>query len=430
MGLFQLVASLVVLAAILACVNDRFIRLPASIGVMALAMLFSLALVGVGALEPAVRHEATRAAGQIHFNEALLQWMLGFLLFAGALSVDVEEFIHQSWAIALLATAGTVISMFLVGGATYGALRLTGLKLPLIDCLTFGALISPTDPIAVIAICKSIGAPRGILTKIAGESLFNDGIAVVLFVTMLAIAGGATPTAGAVAKLLGLQVLGGIILGVAAGFIGYWAIHITEHLQVQLLITLAIVMGPYALADALHLSGPLAVVVAGVFIGNRSDLGRFRLRPEVGRNLDTFWELIEELLNSVLFLLLGLAVLALPFSRRHALAALLSVPVVLAARLISVSAILAPLSRWRRLARYTIPILTWGGLRGGLAVAMALSLPASPRRNAILAMTYGVVVFSILVQGTSMRWLVTRLLGKPEGRAQMYQIAAADKGAG
>ena len=416
MTLVQAIAILVTLTALFSYLNHRYLRLHTSVGVMLIALVLSVGLIVAGDFIFGVRRFVEDLLRQIDFNEALFHWMLCFLLFAGALHVDVGELARQRGAVAILATAGTVASMFLVGGLAWLALRAAGVPLPMGDCLLFGALISPTDPVAVLALMKTVGAPRSIETKIAGESLFNDGVGVVLFLTLLGLSHGDAASGEAAAgpwsvvALLLRQVVGGAGVGFAAGWIAYHLIKRADDDQVEILLTLALAFGGYVLAESLGTSAPIAVVVAGLLIGNQ---GRaFAMTAQTRAHLDLFWRLIDEMLNAVLFLLIGMEVLVAQFTARHAIAAALIIPAVLLARWLSVAGSIGLLTRRRAFRRFTIPILTWGGLRGGLSVAMALSIPPGQGgqgvvgRNTILAVTYGVVIFSILVQGTTIKWLV------------------------
>ena len=346
---------------------------------------------------------------RIDFDQVVLHGMLAFLLFAGSIHVSLEELGREWLPISLLAILGTLVSTCIVGGVTWLVLGWLGLGIPLLNALLFGALISPTDPIAVLGIMKSVGASRQLEVQIAGESLFNDGLGVVVFLTLLELAGpgGAAggPAAplsigvGAVGMLLLKEVGGAIVLGLAAGFMTYHMLKRVDNYQVEVLLTLALAMGLYALADALHLSAPIAVVVAGLFVGNR---GRaFAMTEKTREHVDTFWELVDEILNVVLFLLIGLELLVLRIERGWLLAGVLAIPIVLAARWLSVAGIIGPLGRVRPQSKGAIPILTWGGLRGGISVAMALSLPAGDSRSLVLTLTYFVVVFSILVQSVT-----------------------------
>ncbi len=393
------IAILITAAALFSYLNHRFIRLPTTIGLMLIALGISVTLVLIGMLGwPALRLEAETFLRGIDFHEALMQGMLSFLLFAGALHVNLSDLRNQKWVIALLATLGVLTSTVLVGGLTYWLMDLLGLHLPFIYCLVFGALISPTDPIAVLGILKTVRVPKSLETKITGESLFNDGVGVVIFLVLAGIAAGDQPvTATSVTVMFLTEALGGVAFGLVIGGISYYMLRSINNYSVEVLITLALVTGGYALASALHLSGPIAMVVAGLLIGNH---GRRSAMSEITRqHLDTFWELVDELLNAVLFVLIGLEVLVLSFKASYFQAALVLAPAVLLARFVSVSVPVLLLRRVRKFSRGVIPIMTWGGLRGGISVALALSLPLGPEREVILAVTYLIVVFSITVQG-------------------------------
>ena len=409
MGLFQVIAILLTLTAVFSFINDRYIHLHTTIGVMLIALLMSVALIVLGDFGLGIEPFARRLLSHVEFDEALLQWMLGFLLFAGSLHVDLGELTRQRGLIALLATVGTVLSMLLVGLLTFVALRIVGLPLPLLSCMLFGALISPTDPVAVLAIMKGAGAPKSIQTKLAGESLFNDGIGVVLFLMLLGmITGKGNTGVGSITWLLLREVIGGALIGFIAGAFVHQLLKRVDNYQVEVLLTLALAMGGYALAQALHTSAPIAAVVSGILIGNT---GRsFAMSDKTREHLDLFWELIDEILNAVLFMVLGLVVLTLHFGPRQLIAVLLIIPIVLFARWCSIAGAITVLSRKRPFRNGIIPILTWGGLRGGLSVAMALSIPNNTSRNTIIAITYGVVIFSIAVQGTTIKRVVQRYL--------------------
>ena len=389
MSLFQVIAILLALTALFSYINHRYLRLHPGVGVMVLALVLSLLLVAVGEQGFAVRRFAAGFLQQVNLNEALLQWMLGFLLFAGALAVDLNELSRQRWVIALLATAATIASMVLIALPMELVVRALGFDVPLAGCFAFGALISPTDPVAIISFIKRTPAPRNIETIISAESLLNDGVGVVLFLALVQFGRGAgATTAASISWLFVRQSLGGAAIGLVAGAIVYQLLRRVDDFQVEVLLTLALAMGAYAAAEAAHVSAPIAAVVAGLLIGNP---GRtFHLSEQTRTDLEEFWELVEEVLNTVLFVLIGLNVLL--------------------ARWLSVHVTVSVLPDSRRLRRTLIPVLTWGGLRGGLAVAMALSLPATLHRDPFVAITYGVVLFSILVQGTTMRAVIGRLL--------------------
>ncbi len=402
------IAILITTAALFSYLNQRFIRLPTTIGLMIIALGLSVALVLAGALGwPVLRQEAEVFLRGIDFHETLMEGMLSFLLFAGALHVNLSDLRQQKWIIALLATLGVVISTFLIGGFTYWLVRLLGIELSFIYCLIFGALISPTDPIAVLGILKTTRVPNTLKTKITGESLFNDGVGVVLFLVLTGIAIGGQPvTAGSITLMFITEVLGGIGFGLVIGGITYFMLRGINNYSVEVLLTLALVTGGYALATTLHLSGPIAMAVAGLLIGNH---GRHSAMSETTRqHVDTFWELIDELLNAILFVLIGLEVLILSFEMSYFQAASMLVIAVLLARLISVSVPVLLLRRARQFSPGIVPILTWGGLRGGISVALALSLPLGPEREFILAVTYLIVVFSITVQGLTIGYVIRR----------------------
>jgi CPA1 family monovalent cation:H+ antiporter len=405
----QIIALLVTLTGLFSYVNYKFIKLPATIGVMLIALLLSLALIGAGAFAPWMREDAARLLQGVDFDEALMQGMLCFLLFAGALHINLGELAEQKIAVSVLAVAGVAISTFVFGTTIYFALQWIGLELSYAWCLLFGALISPTDPIAVIGILKDAKVPRTLEIKIAGESLFNDGIGVVAFVVLSEIAlGGQEASFGRIGLLFLQEAVGGAVFGFVVGWIVYRLLKSVDNYRVEVMLTLALVMGGYALASALHTSGPIAIVVAGLLIGNH---GRaFAMSETTRRNLDTFWELLDETLNAFLFVFIGLEVLVLTFTRELLLAGLLAIPAILLARWISIVLPVALMNRWKKLEPGAITIMTWGGLRGGISVALALSLPPSHHRDLVLAMTYIIVIFSILVQGLTIERIVQRLV--------------------
>jgi CPA1 family monovalent cation:H+ antiporter len=430
----ELVAILLVLAAGFSYLNYRLLRLPNTVGLMALTLLASLAAVAVGLVFPAVEQQAAAFVRQIDFHDTVLLGMLGFLLFAGALHINLGDLARQKVTITVLATAGVLVSTLIVGGLTWGMLHLLGVPVRTVYCLLFGALISPTDPIAVLSLLKQLKAPEPLTVTVAGESLFNDGVGVVVFLCLLEMATGDHGfEPGQFALLFLREAIGGVLLGLAAGYLAYRLIKSVDKYQVEILLSLALAAGGYALANALSLSGPIAMVVAGLLIGNQGRL--FAMSPTTVRNLDLFWELIYEILNAVLFVLLGLEVLAVNFTARHLEAGLLAIPIVLLARLVSAGLAVWLLPRRHRAERCAARVLTWGGLRGALSVAMALSLPREvvgaevPERELILVMTYVVVVFSILVQGLTIgplarRWLAAEGQPAPSGRLASSAPAA------
>lgn len=417
MSPFEAVAILLTLASALAYVNHRWLKQPTSIALMSMALALSvllLALDRLGWLH--VRGVVTTLLVHVNLDETLLHGVLGAMLFAGALHIDMHDLKKQMLAVSTLAIVATVLSTFLVGALSYGVLSSLGHGLPFVYCLLFGALISPTDPIAVIGILKKARVPKSMEVQIAGESLFNDGVGVVVFSTVLGlIASGAHVTAGSVLLLFAREAGGGALFGLVTGYLTYRLLRSIDHYQTELLLTLALVVGGYALAEHLHISAPLAAVTAGLVIGNQ---GRSQGMSDVTRDhLDNFWALIDEILNAVLFVLVGLEVIPMTITPRIALACTLLIPAVLLARFLSVGLPLGLLSRMSRPAKGTILILTWGGLRGGISVALALSTPPGPEHELIVPMTYFVVVFSILVQGLTLGRVARRFAPRPSGPA-------------
>jgi len=415
MSTFDMVAVLVTLAAVFGWTNHRFLRLPATIGLLVLSMVFSLALVALGKAGIADFGYLVAALEAVDLDEALLNGMLGALLFAGALHINVDDLRDNKWVISLLASAGVVMSTFLVGWGAWLLFGWSGLEVPFVLCLLFGALISPTDPIAVGAILRKAGVPKSLLVKITGESLFNDGIGVVLFLVVLEVAGlgdghgGVSPPQ--VLNLLGVEVLGGFLFGGILGWVVYRMLKAVDAYQVEILLTLALVTGGYALAQAIDVSGPLAMVVAGILIGNP---GRaLAMSERTVKRLDSFWELTDEFLNSVLFVMIGIEVLILDLAPGFLMAGILAIPLVLLARFASVGLPVQVLKRFRSFSPHSVKILTWSGLRGGISVALALSLPQGEFRDLLVAVTYVVVTFSIVVQGLTVGPLARKLTGEP-----------------
>ena len=408
MKLFNIIAILITISAVFSYINHRTIRLPNTIGVMLIALLGSLVLILLGPLSLGLKESARELLNSIDFDETLLHGMLSFLLFAGALHIDLSDLYQQRRIISLLATVGVVGSTFIIGAAAWRILGFLGIELSFIFCLLFGSLISPTDPIAVLSILKKAEVPKSLEVKISGESLFNDGVAVVVFLVLLKLASGTEPISfWFISKLFAVETVGGMIYGMVIGLISFWMLKSVDNYQVEILITLALVSGGYALADYLHISGPIAVVVAGLLIGNH---GRMLAMSDTTRqHLDTFWELVDEILNAVLFVLIGLEVMVLSFSKAYFVAGVLLIPIVLFSRFISVGIPVTMLRLFRTFSPHVVKILTWGGLRGGISVALALSLPAGTERDAILFMTYSIVVFSIVIQGLTIGKLVKTL---------------------
>ncbi|WP_434772202.1 cation:proton antiporter [Pseudomonas entomophila] len=408
--MLDIVAVFLCITAVLAFFNRRFVGLPSAIGVMGIALSLSLLNMLSDALGFHTLHTLEQSLVEsIDFSELLMQGMLSLLLFAGALHVDVSQLRAYRWQVASLAVIGTTLSTLFIGFGLWQLLSWTNLDLPLSYCLVFGALISPTDPIAVMGILKSAGAPSNVELVISGESLFNDGVAVVLFSLILAmIASGEAPSVSAASQLLLEEAGGGALLGAIVGYITYRMLKSIDSYQEEVLITLAAVLGGYALAAHLHVSGPLAMVVMGLIVGNQ---GRsYAMSPQTEKNLDMFWELIDEILNAVLFVLIGLEVVLINFSNPLIITGLMVIVLTLVSRLLTVGLPIAILGKRFRLPEGAWSVLTWGGLRGGISVALALSLPPGEARDVVVSLTYLVVVFSILIQGMSIGGLVKRVI--------------------
>ena len=409
MNLYNALALLLVTAAAFAYLNNRFLKMPPAIGLMSLALLASLALIGLAKLGVTSVLELAAGVGKIDFSAIVMQVMLGFLLFAGAIHVDARRLGQLRWSVGTLALVGTPLSTMLVGSAMYWLLPLLGLPTSFIYCLLFGALISPTDPVAVLSILTKANVSKDLEIKIVGESLFNDGVGVVLFVVLLEIAqfGPQEVTVTHALAVFLQEAVGGLALGTALGLGSAWLLRSVDNYQVEVLLTLAVVAGGTALASYLHTSGPLAMVMAGLLVGYYSRSGDI-LSDKSQEYIDKFWELVDEILNALLFVLTGLEVLVLDIPGRTFIAGLLAIGVVLVARVVAVAAPLQllKLSKTFQPSYRSVPILTWGGLRGGLAVALALSLPHSAARDMLVGITYVVVVFSIIGQGLTIGPLV------------------------
>ncbi|MDM0044513.1 sodium:proton antiporter [Variovorax dokdonensis] len=410
--MLDLIAICLALTALLAYVNQRVFRLPTTIGVMAIALVLSLVIVGLDAvgLDHGFREREASFIQSIDFSELLMQGMLSLLLFAGALHVDLKALKAHRWQVGALALVGTLATTVLVGGATWLALPWVGIEMPLIHCMLFGALIAPTDPIAVMGIIKSAGAPRELEVVIAGESLFNDGVGIVVFALLAGVlASGSTPSGGDAAMLLLREAGGGIGLGLVIGLVLLVLLRSIDQYQVEVLLTLAAVIGGYALARHLHVSGPLAMVVCGLMVG--SSAREHAMSSTTERYIDMFWELIDEILNAVLFVLIGLEVVLVQFSSSLLVGGAVAIAITLLARGLTVALPVRVLRRWFGLPRGASAVLAWGGLRGGISVALALHLPESQYRETILALTYCVVVFSVLVQGLTIGSVVRAAVG-------------------
>jgi Na+:H+ antiporter len=418
---FALLSVLVALGALFSFFSYRVLRLPTTIGTMLLSLAAASALIAGGDLVPGLQAHANLLVAGIDFNQVVLHGMLAFLLFAGALQLNLTQLARERVSVLSLSVVATAISTVVVGFLFKGALHVAGISVGTTEALLFGALISPTDPIAVLEMLRRVGAPAELESQLAGESLFNDGVGAVIFVALLGASQTGSlhhglPSPTVFAALLLLQAGGGIALGVALGYLTYRLIRMVDSHRVEVMLTLALAMGGYVLADTLHLSAPLEVVAAGLMVSGTAR--RFAMSAKTREHLETFWELVDDIMNVVLFLLLGLQLLILPRSLSLLTAGLIAIPVVLLARFASVTAVIRTLALCRQRVTGNVMILTWGGLRGALAVALALSLPNEPpgERNLLLAATYVVVVFSILVQGLTISPLLRRLqarLGVP-----------------
>lgn len=409
---FDLLALLLVLAAIFGYLNHRFIGLPLTVGLLLLALLSAVVLIAVGAalpelgLKPALR----RLLAGVNLPVALLNGFLSFLLFAGALEVDFAELFARKWTVLTLAVFGTLLSTGLIAAALLGVSAALGIRVPLTWCLVFGALISPTDPVAVLLVLRRVGIPQDLQAIIAGESLFNDGIGVVLFSLLLSFAigaGGAHDPLPIVGEFLRFAVGGGV-LGLVLGYAAFVLLRGIDDYNVELIISLALVTGTYSLAGIIGVSGPVAVVVAGILIGNHGM--RWAMSELTRQHLKTFWLLVDDTLNALLFLLIGLEIAAIDLDERALLATLMLIPIAIIVRWLSVTASALPLSLHLPGRFGSFLVLTWGGLRGGISVALALSLPATAYKDTMLTIAYGIVVFSIIVQGLTLEWVARRAL--------------------
>jgi len=410
MDYFLIITILVFLSAIFGYINVRFLKLPNTIGLMLITIVFTLAVFALSYFDSTLLNAEKYIITQIDFKTVLLDVMLSFLLFAGALHTNFQQLKVQRWPVLAFATFGVLVSTFLVGIAMFYLLKLIGLDVDFIYCLLFGALISPTDPIAVLGILKKAGVPKKLEAKIVGESLFNDGVGVVIFLTIFQIAslGNGNIETLNIAKLFGQEVIGGIILGGILGWITYRLLKSIDDYDIEVIITLAAVMGGTVIAHKFHLSAPLAMVTTGLIVGN--DTVRGTAMSKITENyVDKFWELIDILLNTILFVLIGMEILVLAFDGKYILAGLIAIPIILLCRYTS---LLLPIGFFKKRLDFvpkTNLIMTWGGLRGGISIALALSLTEAMQRDLFLVITYIVVVFSILVQGLTVGKLVKKV---------------------
>jgi monovalent cation:H+ antiporter, CPA1 family len=410
---YSILTFLIVLTAAFSYVNFRFIRLPSTIGVMLVSLLFSLLILGVGKFFPGLLRHPTAIISSIDFERVLMRVMLSFLLFAGAIHINLNDLKKEGTSILAFSTLGVLISTVLVGTLLYFTFPMFNQQISYIYCLVFGALISPTDPIAVMGIIRSTGIPASVEIKIAGESLFNDGVGVVVFTILLEIAlfGNDKLTVRHVARLFIQEAAGGILWGIMLGYLGFLLLRSIDHYQVEVLITIAMVMGGYLFASLLHISGPLAMVAAGIIIGNKGK--SFAMSTITRDYISKFWELIDEILNALLFLLIGLEMIVFTLKWVTFWIGCIAIVVVLIARFLSLLLPMTMLSSRRSFEKSLLPILTWGGLRGGISVALALSLPGGEFRDEVVTITYIIVIFSILVQGLTIGKLARKLTAGP-----------------
>lgn len=410
MNLYQTFTIIIVFAALFSYINYRFIRLPNTIGIMIISLLASLIMIAVNSLYPNLLVNVREVIRSIDFHEVLMDGMLSFMLFAGAIHINAAELKKEQSTILTFSTLGVLISTLIIGTLLFGICNLFNLNIDYIYCLLFGALISPTDPIAVMGILKEANIPKSMEIRIVGESLFNDGIAVVVFISILQVinAGIDNVEPGKILLLFLREAGGGIVLGLVLGYIGFYTLHSIDYYKVEIMITLAIVMGGYYLAGVLHVSGPLAMVVAGIITGNQAR--EFGMSAITRDYVDKFWEIIDEILNAVLFFLIGIEMIIVEFSMQHFWIGLIGIVIVLFARYISVLIPFFFLRKNNVFPKHALSILTWGGLRGGISVALALSLPKSEFSDFFVTITYIIVLFSIIVQGLTIGRFVKKLM--------------------
>ncbi|MEO7523018.1 MAG: sodium:proton antiporter [Ferruginibacter sp.] len=408
-NIYSIFTILIVITAAFSYINFRFIKLPPTIGVMLISMVCSLILLIIGKFEPGWVAAPVAIIDSLDFETLLMRMMLSFLLFAGAIHIDVNKFKKEIIPIATYATVGVVISTAIIGTGMYYVFHWFGVSVPFIYCLLFGSLISPTDPIAVLGILKSAKIPATTEIKISGESLFNDGVGVVVFISLFEVAlmGPEHMSVGQISLLFLREAGGGLLWGFILGYAGFYLLKSIDNYQVEVLITISMVMGGYLLASWLHISGPLAMVVAGIITGSK---GVEEAMSDVTRDyLGKFWSLIDEILNALLFMLIGFEMIVLSFDAKTIWIGIIAIVLVLFARFVSVYVPTMVLSLRRSFERNLLPILTWGGLRGGISVALALSLPRGEYKNMIVPVTYIIVVFSIVVQGLTIGKLAKKL---------------------
>ena len=424
----EVIGILISLTAISSYVNYRYLKFPKSIGLTIITLMMSLLIALGGKCGLDVDDFAKNLLHGIGFTDTFLHGMLGFLLFAGSLHLNAMELAKHKTIVALLATVSVVLSTFIVGFSTYGLTLFLEIPIPLEYCLVFGALISPTDPIAVLGVLKTANASKALEMKIAGEALFNDGMSIVLFVILLGVAGGSevTWTAQGITLFFLQQCIGGLLLGAVMGWLAARLLRTIDNYEVATILTLAIVTGGYTLAHSIaHVSGAICMTVAGLMVGSLLQNGN--MSKETLYRLDAFWELLDAILNAVLFVLIGLEFLSLTFTLDTTLAAIGAIVITMAARWISVVVPVGCVSMFRKFSSNVVLLMTWGGVRGGISIALALTVPTGPVRDFIVAITYAVVLFSITVQGLTMGALVRKLSGDPDGTRVLPLLPASDE---
>jgi len=411
MNIYELIAALITLTAILAFINHKFIRLPSSIGLLISSMFISFIILILNYFGFSHLKEISVAVNSVDFNNILMGGMISFMLFAAAIHIPFEDLKPQKGPILVFSTIGVVLSTFIIGTLIYFVFPLIGFNITYINCLLFGALISPTDPIAVLGILKETKLPKTIEMKISGESLFNDGVAVVVFASLYQIAAFSAVDFSVSASLLMFlrEAVGGILLGAAIGYGGYLMLKRINSYKVEVLITLAIVMGGFSIAQYLHVSGPLAMVAGGLLVGNLSKKDGWSEQTQ--EYLEKFWELIDEVLNAILFVWIGLEILIIHPPENFLLISIATILIIVVSRWLSISipSFLIPLKE--KIPQKTVVVMVWAGLRGGLSLAMALSLSSTMNRDLFIYLTYIVVIFTIVIQGLTLKKVVSKVFG-------------------
>lgn len=407
MTLFQLTGIVLTMVAVLGFLNYKFLKLPDTLGITLMGLMTSVFLIIAGTLVPVIHTKIVSIIAALDFQEIVFHGMLGLLLFAGSLHVNIQHLKEKMWPIFLLATVAVLLATGVIGVSLYLVLPYLGIDVPILYCLMFGAAISPTDPIAVMAILKQLGVDKGMETKIAGESMFNDASGVVVYMTLASLLTASTGAAavsvdwGSVMHLVLFEVLGAVVLGLLLGYVATWMLEQVDSYPVEIMITLALALGGYALAEAVHASAPLTSVITGLYIGNRAV--EHAMSERTRSNLTSFWDLLDELLNLVLFGLIGLKVASVDVSSIAMLAGMIAIVVCLIGRWVSVAIPIASLRLFAVVEAHSIKVLTWGGLRGAISIALVLSMPSFASKDAFVVMAYSVVLFSLLVQALTLK---------------------------